>query len=70
MLKKLFGVLADLFDAWKDGSNDPGDLAVVADAVVELVNGEFDDELDALLAKPYVGFALGFLASVLRKLSD
>jgi hypothetical protein len=70
LLKKFFGVLADLFDSWSDGSNDPGDVDIVFDAVSDLVEGEWDDELDALLGKPYVGFGLGFLSSVLRKLSD
>jgi hypothetical protein len=70
MLKVFLGALADLFDAWKDGSNDPGDLQSVSDAVVDVINGEFDEELDNLLGKPFVGTALGFLAGVLRSLSD
>ena len=69
MVKWFFGVLADLFENWSDGSNDPGDLEKVAVSVAELVDGEFDDELDELLSKPFVPSALGFLASVLRKLS-
>jgi hypothetical protein len=70
MLKVFLSALADLFDAWKDGSNDPGDLQAVSDAVVDVINGEFDEEIDSLLGKPFVGTALGFLAGVLRSLSD
>lgn len=69
-LKIFLQVLAQLFDNWADGTNDEQDLQVVADAVVELINVEFDDELDELLSKPFVGSALGFIATVLRKLSD
>jgi hypothetical protein len=84
MLKVFLSALADLFDAWKDGSNDPGDLQAVSDAVVDVINGEqavsdavvdvingeFDEEIDSLLGKPFVGTALGFLAGVLRSLGD
>jgi hypothetical protein len=68
--KVFLSALADLFDAWKDGSNDPGDLQAVSDAVVDVINGEFDEEIDSLLGKPFVGTALGFLAGVLRSLGD
>ncbi len=70
MIKVLLGTFADLFDAWKDGSNDPGDLRNVSDALADIVEGEFDDELDSLLSKPFVGTALGFLAGLLRGISD
>ena len=70
MFKVFLAALADLFDAWKDGSNDPGDMQSVADAAIGLVNDRFDEDLDNLLAKPFVGTALGFLAGVLRSLSD
>ena len=70
MVKGILVALADLFDAWADGSNDPGDLRHVSDAVADAVEGEFDDELDSFLSKPFVGTALGFLSSVLRKLGD
>jgi hypothetical protein len=50
---------------WSDGSNDPNDLRAVSDALADLADEEFDDELDELLAKPYVAWALGLVADLL-----
>jgi hypothetical protein len=77
-MKSFFLIVADLFGKWKDGSNDPGDLQSVSDAVADLIDGEFDDELDELLGKSIdlgpisfgVGTVLGFLEGLLRKLGS
>jgi hypothetical protein len=58
--------IAQLFENWSDGSNDPGDLRAVSDAIADLVDQQYDDELDAVLSKPYVAQVLGFLADVIR----
>ena len=58
--------IAVLFENWSDGSNDPGDLRAVSDALADLAEQQFDDELDAVLSKPYVADVLGFLANVIR----
>ncbi|MHC4316752.1 MAG: hypothetical protein ACYSW3_30295 [Planctomycetota bacterium] len=68
MLKIFLSAVADLFEAWSDGSNDPGDIKKVSDAVADVVSNRFDDELDELLSKPFVGSALSFLAGVIRSL--
>ncbi len=57
---------ANLFENWSDGSNDPGDLRALSDALADLADQKFDDKLDALLAKPYVAEILGFLAGFIR----
>ena len=70
MLKSALLAIADLLDAWSDGSNDPGDLKVASDALADLLDAEFDDELDELLSKSYVEWALPIVASLIRKIVD
>ena len=65
-MKQVALALAALLKKWADGSNDPGDIQAFFDVVIEWANGEYDDDLDELLGKPFVGTIIGVVAELLE----
>jgi hypothetical protein len=65
-MKQVALALAALSRKRSDGSNDPGDIQAFFDVVIAWANGEYDDDLDGLLGKPFVGTVLGVLAEVIE----
>lgn len=68
MIKLFIGAVAEVFDNWSDGSNDPGDLKPVADLATQLVDQELDATLDEFLSRSIAGISVGNILGAVAKL--